>query len=55
MFVQPDWSKIHKELAIVCTNLKLLHAEYSNKQPDWHAQLGASGDAITDRIVHNTV
>ncbi|GGJ70667.1 hypothetical protein GCM10007173_31900 [Glutamicibacter ardleyensis] len=27
--MQPDWSKIHKELAKVGTNLKLLHAEYA--------------------------
>lgn len=31
VFVQPDWSRIHKELAKVGTNLKLLHAEYSDR------------------------
>lgn len=31
VFVQPDWSKTHKELAKVGTNLKLLHAEYADK------------------------
>ncbi|MGP5155062.1 IS21 family transposase [Glutamicibacter ardleyensis] len=31
VFVQPDWSKTHKELAKVGTNLKLLHAEYADQ------------------------
>lgn len=31
VFTQPDWSSIHKELAKVGTNLKLLHAEYSDQ------------------------
>ena len=31
VFTQPDWPTVHKELAKVGTNLKLLHAEYADK------------------------
>lgn len=31
VFTQPDWSALHKELAKVGTNLKLLHAEYCDQ------------------------
>lgn len=31
VFAQPDWPTVHKELAKVGTNLKLLHGEYSDQ------------------------
>ena len=31
VFMQPDWSLVHKELAKVGTNLKLLHGEYADR------------------------
>ena len=31
VFSQPDWSTVHKELAKVGTNLKLLHGEYADQ------------------------
>jgi len=31
VFTQPDWPTVHKELAKVGMNLKLLHAEYADK------------------------
>ncbi len=31
VFTKPDWSTVHKELAEVGTNLKLLHGEYADQ------------------------
>ena len=36
VFIQPDWARVHKEMARVGVTLKLLHGEYAD-------QVGADG------------